>query len=167
MEWDQWLSHRMRMGRPHFYPFLEVLTHAVKGWWTLRSPSEDILQKTSQLSSFLSTPMLISWSFPSLSHCVSFLTALSLFSFSFFPFFFFFGCVVWKGRGTRDQTTNICWIIETAREVQKNIYFHFIDYAKAFDCMNHNKLENSERDGNIRPPDLPLEKSVCRSGSNS
>ena len=94
MEWDQWLSHRMRMGRPHFYPFLEVLMHTVKGWWTLRSSSEDILQKTSQLSSFLSTPMLISWSFPSLSHCVSFLTALSLFSFSFFPFFFFFLAVL-------------------------------------------------------------------------
>ena len=54
-----------------------------------------------------------------------------------------------------------------AREFQKNIYFCFIDYAKAFDCVDHNKLENSERDGNTRPPDLPLEKSVCRSGSNS
>ena len=52
-------------------------------------------------------------------------------------------------------------------EFQKNIYFCFIDYAKAFDCVDHNKLENSERDGNTRPPDLPLEKSVCRSGSNS
>ena len=103
MEWDQWLSHRMRMGRPHFYPFLEVLMHTVKGWWTLRSSSEDILQKTSQLSSFLSTPMLISWSFPSLSHCVSFLTALSLFSFSFFPFFFFFFwlCCVKRQRNQR------------------------------------------------------------------
>ena len=50
---------------------------------------------------------------------------------------------------------------------RKNIYFCFIDYAKAFDCVDHNKLENSERDGNIRPPDLPLEKFVCRSGSNS
>ena len=72
-----------------------------------------------------------------------------------------------KGRGTRDQIANICWIIEKARECQKNIYFCFIDYAKAFDCVDHNKLENSERDGNIRPPDPPLEKSVCRSGSNS
>ena len=53
------------------------------------------------------------------------------------------------------------------QEFQKNIYFCFIDYAKAFDCVDHNKLENSERDGNTRPPDLPLEKSVCRSGSNS
>ena len=53
------------------------------------------------------------------------------------------------------------------REFQKNIYFCFIDYAKAFDCVDHNKLENSERDGNTRLPDLPLEKSVCRSGSNS
>ena len=72
-----------------------------------------------------------------------------------------------KGRGTRDQIANICWIIEKAREFQKNIYFCFIDYAKAFDCMDHKKLENSERDGNTRPPDLPLEKSVCRPGSNS
>ena len=72
-----------------------------------------------------------------------------------------------KGKGTRDQIANISWIIEKAREFQKNIYFCVIDYAKAFDCVDHNKLENSERDGNTRPPDLPLEKSVCRSGSNS
>ena len=72
-----------------------------------------------------------------------------------------------KGRGTRDQIANICWIMEKAREFQKNIYFCFIDYAKAFDCVDHNKLENSERDGNTRPPDLPLEKPVCESGSNS
>ena len=73
-----------------------------------------------------------------------------------------------KGRGTRDQIYNICWIMEKAREFQKNIYFCFIDYAKAFDCVDHNKtVENSERVGNTRPPDLPLEKSVCRSGSNS
>ena len=50
---------------------------------------------------------------------------------------------------------------------RKKIYFCFIDYAKAFDCVDHNKLENSSRDGNTRPPDLPLEKFVCRSGSNS
>ena len=72
-----------------------------------------------------------------------------------------------KGRGTRDQVANICWIITKAREFQKNIYFCFIVYAKAFDCVDHHKLENSERDGNTRPPDLPLEKSVCRSESNS
>ena len=72
-----------------------------------------------------------------------------------------------KSRGTRDQIANICWIIEKARALQKNIYFCFIDYAKVFDCVDHNKLENSERDGNPRPPDLPLEKSVCRSRSNS
>ena len=47
------------------------------------------------------------------------------------------------GRGTRDQIANICWIIEKAREFQKNIYFCFIDYAKPFDCIDHNKLENS------------------------
>ena len=72
-----------------------------------------------------------------------------------------------KGRGTRDQIVNIHWIIEKARELEKNNYFCFINYAKAFDCVDHNKLENSERDGNTRPPDLPLEKPVCRSGSNS
>ena len=68
---------------------------------------------------------------------------------------------------TRDQIANIHWIIEKAREFQKNIYFCLIDYAKAFYCVAHNKLEKSERDGNTRPPDLPPEKSVCRSGSNS
>ena len=68
-----------------------------------------------------------------------------------------------KGRGTRDQIANICWIIETAREFQKNIYFCFIDYAKAFDCVDHNKLWKILRW--VRPPDLPLEKPECRSGS--
>ena len=72
-----------------------------------------------------------------------------------------------KGRGTRDQIANIHWFIKKSREFQKNIYFCFIDYAKAFDCVDHNKLENSEGDGNTRPPDLPLEKPICRSGSNS
>ena len=72
-----------------------------------------------------------------------------------------------KGRGTRDQIANIRWIIEKAQEFQKNICFCFIDYAEAFDCVDHNKLENSERDGNTRPPDLLLEKPVCSSGSNS
>ena len=72
-----------------------------------------------------------------------------------------------KSRGTRDQIANIHWIIKKAREFQKNIYFCFIDSAKDFDCVDHNKLENSERDGNTKPPDLPPEKSVCRSKSNS
>ena len=73
-----------------------------------------------------------------------------------------------KGRGTRDQIANICWIMEKARQFQKNIYFCFIDYAKAFDCVDHNiTVENSERDGNTRPPDPPLEKPICRSESNS
>ena len=53
------------------------------------------------------------------------------------------------------------------QEFQKNIYFCFMDYAKAFDCVDHNKLENSERDGNTRAPDLHLEKPICKSGSNS
>ena len=72
-----------------------------------------------------------------------------------------------KGRRTRDQIGNIHWIIENTREFQKNIYFCFMGYAKAFDFIDHNKLENSSRDGNTRPPDLPPEKFVCRSRSNS
>jgi len=64
---------------------------------------------------------------------------------------------------------NICWIIEKAkaREFQKKIYFCFINYAKAFDCVGQNKLENSSRDGNTGPPYLPPEKSVCWSRSDS
>ena len=73
-----------------------------------------------------------------------------------------------KGSGIRDQIVNICWIIKKAREFQKNIYFCFTDYTKAFDCVDHNKLwENSESDGNTRPPYLPPEKPVCKSRSNS
>ena len=72
-----------------------------------------------------------------------------------------------KGRGTRDQIANIHSIMEKVREFQKNVYFCFIDYAKAFDCVDYNKLENSSRNGNTRPPDLPLEKPICRTGSNS
>ena len=72
-----------------------------------------------------------------------------------------------KGRGTRNQIANISWIIKKAREFQKNIYFCFIDYTKAFDCVDNNTLWKILRDGNTRPPDLPLEKSICRSGNNS
>ena len=68
-----------------------------------------------------------------------------------------------KGRGTRDQIANTCWIIGKAWEFQKKICF--IEYTKAFDSVDHNKLENSSRDGNTRWLDLPLEKSVCRSGN--
>ena len=71
-----------------------------------------------------------------------------------------------KGRGTRDQIANIHWIIEKAREFRKNIYF-FIDYTKAFDCVDHNTVENSSGDKNTRQPDLPPEKSVRRSRGNS
>ena len=70
-----------------------------------------------------------------------------------------------KGRGTRDQIANIHWIIEKARGFQKNINLCFIDYTKAFDCVDHNKLKNSSRDGNTKPPYLPPEKFVCRSGN--
>ena len=72
-----------------------------------------------------------------------------------------------KGRGIRDQIANIRWVIEKAREFQKNIYFYFTDYAKAFDCVDHRKnVESSSRDGNTRPLYLLPEKSVCRSRSN-
>ena len=64
-----------------------------------------------------------------------------------------------KGRETRGQIANIHWMMEKAREFQKNIYFCFIDYAKAFDCVDPN--------GHTSPLDLPLEKPICRSGSNS
>ena len=73
-----------------------------------------------------------------------------------------------KGRGIRDQIANICWIIEKTREFQKNIYFCFIDYAKAFDCVDHNTLRRILKEMGI--PDHLIcytEKSVCRSGSNS
>ena len=70
-----------------------------------------------------------------------------------------------KGRGTRDQVANTRWSIEKVREFQKNIYFCFIDYAKAFDLVDHNKLWEILKEMGI--PDLPLDKSVCRSGSNS
>ena len=72
-----------------------------------------------------------------------------------------------KGRGTRDQMANIHWIIEKAREFQKNIYFCFIDYSKDFDCVDHNKMQKILRDGNTRPPYMPLEKPVFWSRSNS
>ena len=72
-----------------------------------------------------------------------------------------------KGRGTRDKVASTRWIIEKAGEFQRNIYFCFIDYAKASDYVDHNKLENSSRDGNTRPPYLPPEKSVCTSRRNN
>ena len=76
-----------------------------------------------------------------------------------------------KGRGTRDQIPNIHWIIKKARDYQKKkkkgIYFCFIDYVNTFDCVDHSKLEDSSRVGNTRQPELPLEKFVYRSRSNS
>ena len=71
-----------------------------------------------------------------------------------------------KGRETRDQTANIHWIIEKAREFQKNIYFCFIDCAKVFDCVDHNKPWKILR-WDSRPHELPPEKSVFRSRNNS
>ena len=72
-----------------------------------------------------------------------------------------------KGRGTRDQIANIRWVIEIARKFQKNIYFCFIDYAKAFNCVPHNKLWKVLKEIITRSPYLPPEKYVCRSRSNS
>ena len=71
-----------------------------------------------------------------------------------------------KGRGTRDQIANIRWITERARKFQKNIYFCFIDYAKAFDCVDHNSGKFF-KSWEYQTTNLPLEKYVCRSGSNS
>ena len=73
-----------------------------------------------------------------------------------------------KGRGTRDQIANIHWIMERAREFQKNIYFCFIDYAKDFDCVDHNRLWKILKEMGI--PDrlnCPLKKPVRKSRSNS
>ena len=64
-------------------------------------------------------------------------------------------------RGIRDQIADIHWIIKKAREFQKNIYIYFIDYAKAF-VWTQQTVKNSSRDGNTRPPDLPLEKPVMQ-----
>ena len=78
-----------------------------------------------------------------------------------------FQLVLEKAEEPEIKLATLAASLKKAREFQKNIYFCFIDYAKVFDCVDHNKLENSQRDGNTRPPDLPLEKSVCRSGSNN
>ena len=72
-----------------------------------------------------------------------------------------------KGRGTRDQIANICWIMEKARESRKTSISALLIMPKPLTVWITITVENSERDGNTRPPDLPLEKSVCRSGSNS
>ena len=65
-----------------------------------------------------------------------------------------------KGRGTRDQIANICWIMDKAREFQKNIYFCFIDYAKAFDCVDHNKLWKTLKEMGI-PGNLTCSWETC------
>ena len=72
-----------------------------------------------------------------------------------------------QGRGSRGQIVNIHWIVEKAREFQKNIYFCFTNYAKAFDCVDHNKLWKLLKEMETRPPHLNPEKSGCRSRSNS
>ena len=65
-----------------------------------------------------------------------------------------------KGRGTRDQIANICWIMEKPREFQKNIYFFFIDYAKAVDCVDHNKLWKILKEMGT-PDQLPASSEIC------
>ena len=70
-----------------------------------------------------------------------------------------------RGKGNRDQIADICWILEKARELKKNICF--FDYTKTFDSVDYNKLEYSQRDRNTRPPYLSPEKPLCRSKSNS
>ena len=72
-----------------------------------------------------------------------------------------------KRKGTRDQIDNIHWIIKKAREFQKNVYLCSINYAKAFSCVDHEKLWKALRDENIRPSYLSPEKPVCGSRSNS
>ena len=72
-----------------------------------------------------------------------------------------------KGRGTRNQIANIRWIIEKARVPEKHLLLLYWLCQSLWLCASQQTVENSERDGNTRPPDLPLEKSVCRSGSNS
>ena len=72
-----------------------------------------------------------------------------------------------EGRGTRDQMANIRWIMEKTREYQKNIYFCFIDYAKAFDCMDHKKLWKILKEMGIPDYLTCLLRPICRSGSNS
>ena len=71
-----------------------------------------------------------------------------------------------KGRGTRDKIANLCWIMEKVKRFPEKHLFLIYLLCQSL-CVDHNKLENSGRDGNTRPPDLPLEKCVCRSGSNS
>ena len=73
-----------------------------------------------------------------------------------------------KARGIKDQIANIRWIMEKARECQKNMLFCFRDDAKDFGCVGSQQtVENSSRDGDTSPPDLPPENSVCRSRDNS
>ena len=73
-----------------------------------------------------------------------------------------------KDRGARDQIANICWIREKAREYQKNIYLCFINFTKAFDCVDHNKLWKAlEEMGIPDPSNLSPEKPIFGSGSNS
>ena len=71
-----------------------------------------------------------------------------------------------KGRGTRDQIANICWIMQKARVPEKHLFLLYW-LCQSFGCMDHNKLWKILKDGNTRPPDLPLEKPICRWRSNS
>ena len=68
-----------------------------------------------------------------------------------------------KGRRARDEMANISWVIKKATEFQENIYFCFINFTKASDCMDHKLWKILKEIGNTRPPYLPPEKSICRS----
>ena len=73
-----------------------------------------------------------------------------------------------KGRGTRDQIANLRWIMERQHEFGQDVHLCFIDYSKAFDCVNHgSNVEYPQRDGNTNPLDHAAEKSVCRPGGSS
>ena len=78
-------------------------------------------------------------------------------------------CLSWIQKRQRNQRSNCqhLWGHREIKRISENIYFCFIDYIKAFYCVDHNKLENSSRDGNTRPPYLPPEKSVCRSRNSN
>ena len=72
-----------------------------------------------------------------------------------------------KGRGTRDQIANICWIMEKAGVPEKHLFLLYGLCQSLLLCGSQETVESSERDGHTRPPDLPLEKPICRLGSNS
>ena len=112
----------------------------------------------SELASFRDLIWLIKW-------CLKFSTPG--FSNTWTVSFQMFKLVLEKAEEPEVKLPTSAGSLKKQKSSRKNIRFCFTDYAKAFDCVGHNKLENSERDGNTRQPDLLLKKPVCRSGSNS